>query len=157
VRKFEEEPTMADATTGWRRVVLGGAPEAEVPASPPERPEMTTIDPGCEIEGKLSLDRSICIEGEFRGSIHCAETVTIGEAAAVQADIEARTVEIRGAVVGNVKASREVVIFKGGRLHGDIDAPSLVMERGAFYQGQTRMYRPEAGLRAPMEATSLEV
>ena len=76
----------------------------------------------------------------------------MGEAAAVQADIEARTIEIRGAVVGNVKATREVILFAGARLHGDIDAPSLVMERGGFYQGQTRMYRPEAVLRSPAEA-----
>ncbi len=148
---------MANATTGWRRVVLGSAPEAEIHAPVSERPEMTTLDPGCEIEGKLSLDRSICIEGEFRGSIHCAETVTVGEAAAVQADIEARTVEIRGAVVGNVKATREVILLAGGRLHGDIDAPSLVVERGAFFHGATRMYRPEAGLRAPADAPSVEV
>ena len=146
---------MAEPTTGWRRVVLGGASESEAPEQPaPEHPQMTTIDPGCEIEGKLSLDRSICIEGEFRGSIHCAETVTIGEHAAVQADIEARSVEIHGAVMGNVKATRELVIFPGGRLHGEIDAPSLVIERGAFYQGETRMYRPEAGLRAPLDAAT---
>ena len=60
---------------------------------------MTTIDPGCEIEGTLTLDRSITIEGEFRGAIHCAETVTVGREAAVQAEIDARTIEIEGAVV----------------------------------------------------------
>ena len=143
---------MAEATTGWRRVVLGATPKAPVLA----RPEITAIDPGCEIEGKLSLDRSIRIEGEFRGSIHCAETVTVGDAPALQADIEARTIEIHGAVVGNVKASREVIIFPGGRLHDEIDAPSLVVERGAFYVGETRMYRPEASLRPALDAPTAE-
>lgn len=147
---------MADVTAGWRRVVLGSAPEAPVPEVVPDQPEMTVIDPGCEIEGKLSLDRSICIEGEFRGSIHCAETVTVGAAAAVQADIEARSVEIHGAVVGDVKASREVVLCAGSRLHGDIDAPSLVVEKGAFFQGQTRMFRPEATLRTPVTTPGIE-
>jgi len=59
------------------------------------------------------------------------------------------SVVIRGAVVGDVTASREVVIHAGARLHGDVETPSLVIERGAFFNGRTRMYRPEHELRAP--------
>ena len=149
---------MAEAPTGWRRIVLRTTqePEAASIGPVPDRPEMTTIDPGCEIEGTLTLDRSITIEGEFRGAIHCAETVTVGREAAVQADIDARTIEIQGAVVGNVKASRELILRAGSRLHGDIDAPSVVVERGAFFRGETRMYRPEAGIRAPLDSPAAE-
>lgn len=142
---------MAEAQRGWRRVMLGVPQQAEVQEEtpPPPEPMTTTLDAGCEIEGTLTLDRSITIEGEFRGAIRCAETVTVGARAALQADIDARCVEIHGAVVGDVKASRELVIHAGGRLHGAIDTPCLVVERGAFFSGETRMYRPEAGLRAP--------
>lgn len=153
---------MANAQSGWRRVVLGTPAEALVPevsevAAEEEVPRMTTLDPGCEIEGTLTLDRSICIEGEFSGAIRCAETVMVGKDAAVQADIDARSIEIHGAVVGNVKATRELVLYSGARLHGDIDAPSVVIERGAFFRGETRMFRPEQAVRAPAEAQSLEV
>jgi cytoskeletal protein CcmA (bactofilin family) len=65
------------------------------------------------------------------------------EGGTVEAPIRARTVEIRGAVVGDVVASREVVIHASGRLHGDVEAPSLVVARGAFYNGRTKMFRPE--------------
>ena len=148
---------MAEAPTGWRRVVLGSHRQAEAPeAQNANRPEMTTIDPGCEIEGILTLDRSITIEGEFRGAIRCAETVTVGSNAAVQADIEARTIELFGAVMGDVKATREIILHPGSKLHGDIDSPSLVIERGAFFRGETRMFRPEAGLRPALEAATAE-
>jgi cytoskeletal protein CcmA (bactofilin family) len=46
-------------------------------------------------------------------------------------------------VAGDVAASREVVIHATGRIHGDVSTPSLVVERGAFFNGRTRMYRPE--------------
>jgi cytoskeletal protein CcmA (bactofilin family) len=46
-------------------------------------------------------------------------------------------------VVGNVTATRELVIHATGKLHGDVEAPSLVVERGAFFSGRTQMYRPQ--------------
>jgi len=53
---------------------------------------------------------------------------------------------IHGAVVGDVTASREVVIQATGRLHGDVKAPAFQVERGAFLNGRTEMYRPERAL-----------
>ena len=49
----------------------------------------------------------------------------------IEAPIRARTVEIRGAVVGDIVASREVVIHPSGKLHGNVETPSLVVARGA--------------------------
>jgi cytoskeletal protein CcmA (bactofilin family) len=136
---------MAGEPGGWRRVVvaaravLDDAAPAEV-ASPPTS---TFIEAGCEVEGRLVLERSICIEGEFRGSILSEQTITVGPAAAVEADLEARTLEVFGAVVGDLTAGRELVLHAGCRVHGNVSAPSLVIERGAFFNGETRMFRPE--------------
>ena len=145
---------MPSGPSEWKRVMLGSPETPEPVAPPPAMPQMASIDPGCEIEGKLVLERSIRVEGEFRGSIHSGETVSVGPQAAVQADLEARSIEIHGAVVGNLKASREVVLHPGSRLHGDIETPSLVIERGAFCSGETRMFRPELGLREDVGASA---
>jgi cytoskeletal protein CcmA (bactofilin family) len=99
------------------------------------------------MSGKLALDRPLLIEGEFRGAIESESSVVVSEAGSVEAAIRARSVAIHGAVVGDVRASREVVIHAGGRLHGDVETPSLVIERGAFFNGRTRMYRPEHAAR----------
>ena len=94
------------------------------------------------------MKTSIEIDGEFRGAIQSDEVVTVGAAAAIEGDICARSVHVRGAVVGDVAASREIVIHATGRIHGDVSTPSLVVERGAFFNGRTRMYRPELVARA---------
>jgi cytoskeletal protein CcmA (bactofilin family) len=56
--------------------------------------------------------------------------------------------------MGDVIATREVVLHSTGRLHGDVETPSLVIARGATFNGRTRMYRPEHQLQAsaPKEA-----
>jgi cytoskeletal protein CcmA (bactofilin family) len=125
------EPPPADES-------LPVAPEPER-----KRPKATRIEPGCEVDGVLSLEGPLLIEGEFRGEIRCQDAVSVLQSGTVEASIEARTVTIEGAVVGNVTSTREVVIARRGKLHGDVVTPSLVIERGAFFQGATRMYRPE--------------
>jgi cytoskeletal protein CcmA (bactofilin family) len=141
------ESPMEIGNSGWKRIALGG--QAEKPAgdggkaSRDAASPATFIDQGCEFQGKLSLNTSIRMDGEYRGHIVSEDTVVVGETAALEASIEARTVVICGAVVGDVEASREVVIHATGRLHGNVKTPSLVIERGAFFNGETRMYRPE--------------
>lgn len=157
---------MRSRAIGWKRRAVpeepprpGGSPRAAdspPPAPEPERkrPKATRIEPGCEVDGVLSLEGPLLIEGEFRGEIRCQDAVTVLQSGTVEARIEARAVTIEGAVVGDVTATREVVIARRGKLHGDVVTPSLVIERGAFFQGATRMYRPEQRARreTPREA-----
>ncbi len=153
----------------WKRRELGARAsrdEAAARAAPPE-PEEARAEAGplagtsaaesqsatfftvdCQVDGKLVVETSIDIEGEFRGSISSPETVIVREGAAVEASIRARSILIRGSVVGDVRASREVVVEGTGRLHGNVETPSLVIERGAVFNGQTRMFRPEIAARA---------
>ena len=50
------------------------------------------------------------------------------------------------------------MIHATGRLHGDVEAPSLVVARGAYFNGRIRMYRPERSLQtdAPASRDSVE-
>jgi cytoskeletal protein CcmA (bactofilin family) len=142
---------------GWKQIDIGESEEASAsPAPEAPHPIATFIEPGCEVEGRLVLSTSIQIDGEFRGAIVSQQTVTVGEEAAVEATIEARTVDLHGAVVGDVTASREVLLRSGSRLHGAVSAPSFVVERGAFFTGEIRMYRPEVAARAGADAGAEE-
>jgi cytoskeletal protein CcmA (bactofilin family) len=125
-----------------------------MPAAAPELREgaagvhKTFVFQGAEFEGTLRLRESFRIDSEFRGRIFSEGSVTVGEAAGVEATIRAREVIIQGAVVGNVSASRQLIIHAGGRLHGDVETPCLEIERGAVFNGKMTMFRPEAVARA---------
>lgn len=145
---------MATTSSGWERLEIGrrlarrGAEPVETPKAPAAEDHTAFIHEGCEVEGTLSVDNSLRIQGEFRGSIKARKTVTVDERATVTGDIQARTVIIHGAVVGDVNASREVVIKVTGRLHGNVKTPSFELVRGAFLNGKTEMYRPERVIQA---------
>jgi cytoskeletal protein CcmA (bactofilin family) len=134
---------MADAASGWKRIDLGASEDSGERSG-----ALTTfIDRGCEFEGRLVLEQSIRIDGEFRGEVETSESVIIGSSAAVQANIRARTVVVHGAVAGDLAASREVVLHPTSRVTGSVETPSLVVERGAYLSGETRMFRPELAAR----------
>jgi cytoskeletal protein CcmA (bactofilin family) len=140
---------MATTSSGWERLEIGrrfarrGAEAVEAPKAPVAEEHTAFIQEGCEVEGALSVENSLRIQGEFRGSIKAGKTVTVDERATVTGDIQARTVIIHGAVAGDVNASRDVVIHATGRLHGNVKTPSFEFARGAFLNGKTEMYRPE--------------
>jgi len=140
--------------------VGGNEPEATLAPPSPEseslasEPNVAVIARGVEMNGSLVVPQSLRIDGEFRGKLDSGASVFISDSGAVEAPIRARTVEIHGAVVGDIVASREVVIHPTGRLHGDVETPSLVVSRGATFNGRTRMYRPERAVRSAETAAS---
>ena len=143
---------MESGGKGWRsKAIEPGAPEPEeAPEATPSAAESSTfIDEGAEFEGTLRLTGTFRIDAEFRGEIVSDGTVIVGEAAGIQADLKAREVIVAGAVVGDIQASRLLVLRSGAKLPGDVEAPCLEVERGAIFNGGTRMSRPEADLRKP--------
>jgi cytoskeletal protein CcmA (bactofilin family) len=143
---------MQQDRAGWvqKQLRTGETPTAAEPDRR-ERPAggyRTFVFQGAEFEGTLRLRDSFRIDSEFRGEIISEGTVVIGEAAGVEAGIRAREVIIDGAVVGNVSASRQLVIRSRGRLHGDVETPCLEVEKGAVFNGSMTMVRPEVAARA---------
>ena len=141
---------MKEGRGDWTRLPLGRTSEAmsDAPVAEPSAALRTFIDPGASFEGKLRLNEDLLIECEFRGEIESDARVIIGESAGVEAQIRAREVEIRGAVVGDVVATRQLTLRAGGRLHGAVETPCLEIEKHAFFNGSTTMVRPEVALRA---------
>ena len=145
---------------GWRRLVVGVPEEEPVAAAAPDaepvqpEPDVAVIARGVEMNGRLVVSQSLRVDGELRGEIESAASVFVSDSGAVEAPIRARAVEIRGAVVGDIVATREIVLHATGRLHGDVETPSFVIARGATFNGRTKMYRPERAVRSQAEAAA---
>jgi cytoskeletal protein CcmA (bactofilin family) len=97
------------------------------------------IDQGSEFEGKLSFRDTVRIDGRFRGEIASENTLIVGESGEIDACIHSKNIVISGSVEGDVIASQKVVLHKTGRVNGNIETPSLVMEEGAWVNGQIKM------------------
>jgi cytoskeletal protein CcmA (bactofilin family) len=94
---------------------------------------------GTELEGKLICDGDIRINGHFSGEISVNGTLSIGEEGFVEANIHAPYVAIGGGFHGNITADKRVEILPPAKVYGDIEAPSVVLEKGAIFEGNCRM------------------
>jgi len=94
---------------------------------------------GSVFEGKLHFEGQVRIDGTFTGEITTTDLLIIGEGAKVSATINCGSVEIKGDINGNVNASDSIVLRATARVQADIYAPSLVMDKGAVFEGNSRM------------------
>lgn len=94
---------------------------------------------GSVFEGKLHFEGQVRIDGTFTGEITTTDLLVIGEGAKVSATINCGSVEIKGHITGNIIASDSIILRATAQVHADIYAPSLVIDKGALFEGNTRM------------------
>ncbi|WP_159884708.1 bactofilin family protein [Paenibacillus puerhi] len=101
---------------------------------------VTLIGEGCRIQGNLTSEADLRIEGEFVGTIHAAGEVAIGERGIVRCrKLEAADVVVAGTLEGSVQAEGIVRITPTGRLEGRLAAGTLIIEQGAVFEGHSMM------------------
>ena len=80
----------------------------------------TVLGKGSEFEGKLQFEGTLRIEGVFSGEIHSDSVLVVGEGA-------------------KVSAKNGVEIRQPGRLLGNMQSPSLIIEQGVVFEGSCKM------------------
>src|SRR5437667_343463 len=131
-----------------------------------------TMGPNDSLEGKLTYDGSVHVdgraEGEFRligqlhidgdvllsgtieGEIHATGDVEIDDEAKVTASVAGSDVSIRGHVSGPVTARKRLVVARSGSVTGDVRVARLVIQDGASFSGNVSM-GPQVEAAAPQE------
>ena len=102
------------------------------------------LDEGSEIEGKYTFSGTVLLNGRFQGEIASPDTLIIGDRGVVNASVRAGTLVVTGELVGDVHASERVELSGKARVFGDLEAPVVVLEEGAIFEGRCRMPRPDA-------------
>jgi cytoskeletal protein CcmA (bactofilin family) len=134
---------------------------AAEPATPPPSaaasadPRETVIGEGASFEGVLRADNAVRVRGFVSGEIHSGDRVVVEDAARVQARIVAGQVTVVGEVSGQVECSGRVEIAPTGRVTGEVTTGTLIIQEGAFFQGQLTMV-PKETATADEEATAGE-
>lgn len=115
------------------------------PFSNPTDSGRTQLGRSIVLKGDLAGSEDLVIAGQFEGSINVqGYSVTIGPEAKVKADIQAARVVIHGSVHGNISVRERLDIYKSGHVVGDLLAPGLSIEDGAFFKGKIEILREEA-------------
>jgi cytoskeletal protein CcmA (bactofilin family) len=94
---------------------------------------------GAEFEGKLTFKGTVRIDAVFKGSIITDDVLVVGENARIDAEITCGTVIVHGEVRGNIRAKNAVELHHPAKLRGDVQTPSISMEKGVLLQGSVKM------------------
>ena len=100
----------------------------------------TVIAEQCTLEGDLTTQNSIKIDGRIQGTLRAEGRAIIGE----KGDVHAADLLVLGKLEGNVFAQR-LHLQASANIHGNITADSLQVDPGARYHGSVSMRNDGAG------------
>jgi len=103
----------------------------------------TVVGPGIALQGTLTGQGGVRLEGSFEGKILLEGLLVVGETAKIiSEEIRAQSVSVAGTVQANIVAAR-VHITRTGRVWGDVTTGSLSTEEGGFLKGRVQMQDAE--------------
>lgn len=109
---------------------------------PSSSSNVSKINAGLKIQGEVSGDTDLYIDGEIQGKIRMTSSrVTVGPNGKVQAEIEARDISVEGTVQGNLKASQSAQLGPSSKVVGSIISPRVGIADGAKLRGKIETVR----------------
>ncbi len=109
----------------------------------------TILGNGTRIEGDISTNGSLRIEGEVVGKIKAKGDLFIGESGKIKNEIEARNIIIAGTVAGNVVAHNKLELLPSSTLSGDVMTETLKIEEGARFVGSSKVLNEKSRKKEP--------
>ncbi|MCG3208301.1 MAG: hypothetical protein FOGNACKC_01904 [Anaerolineae bacterium] len=100
----------------------------------------TVIGPNTSFKGTLICDGSVRIDGVCEeGLIKTVGNIVIGPEARVAANLEAENVSVSGAVTGKIIAAGRLEILSTGKVWGDVEVGSFLLDEDGFFKGNLSM------------------
>jgi cytoskeletal protein CcmA (bactofilin family) len=112
---------------------------ADSNGSSPTKRSGGLLSRGVSIKGTVKFSDELHIDGEVEGTIDSTGTLTIGEHASIKGEIKSRSIRVRGTVEGDITATERCELQAGCTLHGDIEAPRLVVDEHATFCGSAKV------------------
>lgn len=105
--------------------------------------DTTIISSGVKIEGTVTTNGNIRVDGEIKGDIISENNITVGESGSVNGKINASVISIGGTVTGSLEAKEKLTLTSRGKINGDIIVKAFVIEDGGLFNGNCRMQGTE--------------
>lgn len=94
------------------------------------------IGQGTVIEGNISAEGDLLIEGRVKGDVTTKTSLSVGPNAVIEGNILANHADIGGQVTGSVRALGLLVIKASSTIMGDVMTRNLNVEAGSTFNGR---------------------
>ena len=103
------------------------------------------VGSGTVVTGEANFKALMRVDGHLSGRITSTSgTLIVGANGKVDANIEVAIATIQGTVNGDIIASQRLEIGRAGKVNGNIQTPSLIIEQGALFEGSCKMVQAAA-------------
>ena len=101
------------------------------------RANATIIADGTEIREVIRVESNLHVDDKFSGTINSKSIIPLGKNGFIEGDIFSKKLTATGCFVGTTHCD-EIEILCGGKVVGQITSNVLVIERGGFFEGESR-------------------
>jgi cytoskeletal protein CcmA (bactofilin family) len=99
--------------------------------------KMANLTHDANITGTIKFGESMRIDGNFDGELISDNgELIVGKTGNIKANIKVRSAVVEGRVDGNIRASDKVELKQNAHLIGDLQAKTLVVEKGVVFVGK---------------------
>ena len=101
--------------------------------------DVSILSDGVNIEGKISSNGNVRIDGKVIGDVNVKGNLTLGTSSEVNGQVSAKNMTVGGKVEGTLKIEEKLTLEASSKIKGDIIAKVLVIEEGAKFDGKSSM------------------
>jgi len=100
-------------------------------------PPSSVRDDDAQRTNEFRFEGNLRVDGYAKGPLRSLTgTLILGEAAEVVSDVVVATAIIDGCLLGDVYATDRVELLSHAKVKGNIDAPAIVIQPGAVFEGE---------------------
>lgn len=101
--------------------------------------KLNRIVEGTSIEGEITSEGNIRIDGKVKGTVSTKGRLVIGPEGNIEGNIICSNADIEGVLIGTIKVSELLTLKNTAKLQGDIVTSKLSIEPGAVFGGTCSM------------------
>jgi len=97
------------------------------------------IGTGTTIEGNITSNGDIRVDGKLKGILNTQGKVIVGESGNINGEVHCKNFEVEGVIEGKVSVSELLSLRAKSKLTGEIITNKLAIEPGAVFTGKCDM------------------
>jgi len=101
--------------------------------------DVSIISNGVKIDGNLFSEGNVRIDGAVEGNVVVIGNLTIGDLSQLNGEVKAKNITMSGKVFGKIVAEEKLKLEPKSVLKGDLITKYLIIEEGAFFEGNSQM------------------
>ncbi len=111
--------------------------------------DVSILSEGVNIEGKISSNGNVRIDGKINGDVVVKGNLTVGASSEIKGQVTSKNMTVSGKIEGIIKIEEKLTLESTSVIKGDIITKILVIEEGAKFDGKSSMTHTPSASGAP--------